>query len=74
MRRLISGVVLGLVLGGAGSALGFRPVEQVLRATLVGTGYLYGWEVTLVVNGVEYHACDDPYVWAGTREIECEAE
>jgi hypothetical protein len=35
---------------------------------LIGDGYLTGWTVT--INGKEI--CDDPYIWDGTQEIECD--
>lgn len=60
MRRYAIGFLVGLLTGATAS---------VLAAQLVGgTGYLMGWSVT--VNGEE--VCDDPYVWPGTREIECD--
>lgn len=59
MRRFLLGLVLGALLGASGTAI---------AAACGGTGYLHGWTVTL--DGEEI--CDDPYVWAGLRLIECD--
>ena len=43
-------------------------VPAVAQRVVGGNGYLLGWNV--VLNG--RILCSDPYVWAGTREIECD--
>lgn len=61
MRKFISGLAAGVILGITLSAS---------AAMVVGnTGYLMGWDVVLS-NGNT--VCTDPYVWPGTREIECD--
>lgn len=60
MRRFVTGLTLGVFLGAATTALAAQVVGS--------SGYLMGWEVK--VNGEE--VCDDPYVWPGTKEIECD--
>ena len=60
MKRFISGVVVGVLIGSGAVAL---------SAALVGEdGPLLGW--TVLVEGEE--ACSDPIVRVSTREIECE--
>lgn len=59
MRPFFAGLVIGI---------GIATTTFTYAATLVGTGYLMGWDVT--VNGET--VCTDPYVWTGTREIECD--
>ena len=60
MRRFIIGLLLGSFIGGTGAAL---------AAIVAGdNGYLIGWSVT---KGGET-ICEDPFVWTGTREIECD--
>lgn len=55
-----AGVICGVLIGVAGSAV---------AATIQGNnGYLMGWEVT----GDDGKICDDPYIWVGIREIECD--
>lgn len=57
--KFITGLVLGLLLGAAGAAV---------AATCVGQGYAMGWTVTVDGNDI----CDDPFIWTGTKEIECD--
>jgi hypothetical protein len=60
MKKLAIGFIIGLAAGAAVPAV---------AATIVGsTGYLSGWTVTK--DGDEI--CYMPYVWTGTREIECD--
>ena len=60
MGRFLSGAVIGLVLGVAGSAVAAKMVGD--------NGYLMGWEVKVDGEVV----CSDPFVWPTIREIECE--
>ncbi len=58
--QFLSGVIVGLVLGSAIAAL---------AAQVVGSnGYLNGWDVTRDGETI----CSDPYVYVGSREIECD--
>lgn len=59
VRWFASGYVVGLVTALAFTALAARMVG--------GDGYLSGWTVTIGGEDV----CHDPFVWTGTREIEC---
>lgn len=61
MTRFLAGVVLGLLLGSAATALAAR---------LVGNdGYLLGWTV---IDRHDRKICDEPFVWTGTRELQCD--
>lgn len=62
MKRLIIGIVCGLVLGSATGAAAAR---------LLGDSYLWNWDV-VDQNGTVL--CSDPYVWQGTHEIECDLD
>jgi len=64
-KKLISGYMFGLVLGLATAAT---------AATVVGNGYLHGWTVTVTLDSGDTITCSDPYVWTGTRELECNAD
>lgn len=59
MRKFATGLVLGLCLGTAGTAIAAQIVG--------GNGYLMGWSVLLGGETV----CHDPYIWPATNEIEC---
>lgn len=60
MRKFVAGFIAGALTALAASAL---------AAQIVGSnGWLNGWEVTKDGETI----CDDPYVWVGTREIECD--
>ena len=60
MKKLVIGFMIGLAAGTAAPAV---------AATIVGrTGYLIGWTVTKDGNEI----CYMPFVWTGTREIECD--
>jgi hypothetical protein len=59
MARFIIGVVVGVFIGSAATSY---------AAGVFGSGYLTGW--TVVTDGEE--VCSDPYVWDGTKEMECD--
>lgn len=61
MRSFLVGVLVGVTLGAATTAAAVAP-------RLIGEGYLVGWDVMADGETV----CSDPYVWAATREIECD--
>jgi hypothetical protein len=58
-KSLLIGFILG-ILSATSSA--------VFAVKVLGNGYLMGWEVTYKGRTI----CDDPYIWSGTREIECD--
>lgn len=60
LRDVAIGIVIGSTITLAASAVAQRLVG--------GDGYLIGWDVVLRGNTI----CSDPYVWSGTREIECD--
>ena len=60
MKKLVIGFRIGLAAGAA---------VPVAAATIVGsTGYLIGWSVTKDGEDI----CYMPFIWTGTREIECD--
>lgn len=60
MKKFALGFALGVAIAAAG---------PVMAAQLVGySGYLSGWTVTK--DGDEI--CYMPYIWASSREIECD--
>jgi len=61
MRKFAGGLALGLLFGAAAPLA----VQQIVG----GTGYLFGWSVSIDGNTV----CYDPYIWEGAQEIECDA-
>ena len=59
MKQFFAGIILGLAIGASASAG---------AAVCAGTGYALGWEVQKDGETL----CSDPYIWAGTKEIECD--
>lgn len=59
MRKYIIGFIGGVLFGAAIPAA---------AATIAGSGYLYGWDVTKDGETI----CYAPYIWTSTREIECD--
>ncbi len=60
-----AGVLIGSFIGGA-----TRVGADAAQPRIVGTdGYLTGWDVINADGGI---VCSDPYVWKGTRQIECD--
>lgn len=58
--RMLAGFVIGVSLGLAVSAIAAPMIAG-------GNGYLFGWSVTYRGKTI----CDDPFIWAGTKEVEC---
>lgn len=60
MKKYFTGFIVGLILGS---------VTSVFAARLVGgNGYLIGWDVSIDGETV----CSDPFIWASTKEIDCD--
>jgi len=59
MNRFISRAVFGLCLGLAVTAI---------ATLLIGNGHLLRWSISVGGETI----CSDPYVWIGSREIECD--
>lgn len=60
MKRYLVGFVFGVLFGTMASAYAV--------SILGNNGYVIGWIVT--ADGEEI--CHDPYIYVGTREIECD--
>ena len=60
MRKYIIGFISGIVFGAA--------LPAAAAALVGGNGYLHGWDVTKDGETI----CYAPYVWSGSREIECD--
>jgi hypothetical protein len=60
MKRFVTGFVLGLITTLALSAGAAKMLGD--------NGYLMGFEVKKDGETI----CSDPYIWIGTREIECD--
>ena len=60
MRRFITGLLFGLILGAAAPALAARFVGA--------SEYLLGWDAVTTDGDT---LCRDPWVWIETKEIEC---
>lgn len=61
MKRFGLGFILGLTVGSAVAA-------WAAPSLVGGNGFLWGWTVTVGTRAF----CEDPFVWYGTREIECD--
>lgn len=57
MRKLVLGIVIGLVLGAGGAAA---------------QSYMMGWTVTVTTDRGLTVTCEDPFIWSALREIECD--
>lgn len=62
MKILIfmAGVLVGTLIS--------SPVIEAAGAKIVGSGFVYGVEVTIDGEAI----CSDPYYWEVTKELECE--
>ena len=58
MRHFIYGLITGI---------GIATATAAYAASLVGSGYLFGWDVTVDGDRV----CSDPYIWSSVKEIDC---
>ncbi len=61
----VTGLIVGLLVGASAGLL----ASDVEPRLIGGNGYLMGWDVSTSDGDV---ICGDPYIWASTREIECD--